>query len=186
MEASYVEDTDFGLLIEVLAETGARESQVFKLTPHDLQDDHPIAPRLMMPTSRKGKNRKIEYRPLPISTRLATALRQQAKGRSVHAPLFDKMWNLATLFSPVVKGLDLGAEVTPYALRHSSIVRQLLKGVPTRVVAAHHDTSVAMIEKNYSRYIIGDPTEALTRATLIDLAAPARSAEIVLLARLAS
>ncbi|MCK1718309.1 tyrosine-type recombinase/integrase [Bradyrhizobium sp. 141] len=186
VEASYVEDTDFGLLIEVLAETGARESQVFKLTPHDLQDDHPIAPRLMMPTSRKGKNRKIEYRPLPISTRLATALRQQTKGRAVHAPLFDKMWNLATLFSPVVKRLDLGAEVTPYALRHSSIVRQLLKGVPTRVVAAHHDTSVVMIEMNYSRYIIGDPTEALTRATLIDLAAPARSAEIVPLARLAS
>ena len=33
----------------------------------------------------------------------------------------------------------------------ASIVRQLLKGVPTRVVAAHHDTSVAMIERNYSQ-----------------------------------
>lgn len=85
-----------------------------------------------------------------------------------HAPLFDKILNLAAVFSPVVERLQLGTEVTPYALRHSSIVRQLLKGVPTRVVAAHHDTSVAMIEKNYSRYIIGDPTEAMTRATLLD------------------
>src|SRR5207247_4590213 len=133
------------------------ESQVFKLTPHDLQDHHPTAPRLMMPTSKKGRNRKVEYRPLPISPRLAKALRQQAHGRAMHAPLFDKLWNLVTRLRPVAERLGLDPKITPYALRHSSIVRQLLKGVPTRIVAAHHDTSVAMIEKNYSRYIIGDP-----------------------------
>jgi integrase len=178
VSGSYDEDRDFGLLIDVLAETGARESQVFRLTPHDLQDHHP-APRLMMPTSRKGKNRKIEYRPLPISPRLAKVLRQQAKGRAAHAPLFDKMWNLATRFRPVAKRLGLGAEITPYSMRHSSIARQLLKGVPTRVVAAHHDTSVAMIEKNYSRYIIGDPSDALTRATLLDFGVASASADVV-------
>nr|WP_249817468.1 tyrosine-type recombinase/integrase [Bradyrhizobium sp. 143] len=171
VSGSYDEDREFGLLVDVLAETGARESQVFRLTPADLQD-HLTAPRLMIPTSRKGKNRKIEYRPLPISTRLAQALRKQAAGRAAHALLFEKMWNLATTFRPVVEHLGLGPDVTPYALRHSSIVRQLLKGVPTRVVAAHHDTSVAMIEKNYSRYIIGDPSEALTRATLLDFEKP--------------
>jgi integrase len=183
---SYDEDPDFGLLIDVLAETGARESQVFKLTPNDLQDDKLVAPRLMMPTSRKGTNRKIEHRPLSITPRLAKALRKQAEGRAMHAPLFDKMWNLATLFRPVVECLGLGPETTPYALRHSSIVRQLLKGVPTRVVAAHHDTSVAMIEKNYSRYILGDPTDALTRATLLDFGTAPRSADVVPLERLAS
>ncbi|BAR58839.1 integrase [Bradyrhizobium diazoefficiens] len=176
VSGSYDEDRDFGLLIDVLAETGARESQVFKLTPDDLQD-HPIAPRLMMPTSRKGKNRKIEYRPLPISVRLSKALREQAKGKVSHAPLFEKMWNLATTFRPMVERLGLGVGVTPYALRHSSIVRQLLKHVPTRVVAAHHDTSVQMIERNYSRYIIGDPTDALTRATLIDFGSQSRPAD---------
>jgi site-specific recombinase XerD len=168
VSGSYDEDRNFGLLIEVLAMTGARESQVFKLTPHDLQDVNPLAPRLMMMTSKKGKARKIEHRPLPISPRLAKALRKQAAGRAVHAPLFDKIWNLAKLFRPVAERLGLGPEITPYALRHSSIVRQLLKGVPVRIVAAGHDTSVAMIEKNYSRYIIGDPSEALTRATLLD------------------
>ena len=65
--------------------------------------------------------------------------------------------------------------VVPYALRHSSIVRQLLRGVPIRVVVSHHDTSVAEIERTYSRFITGDPTEALTRATLLDLAKPAAS-----------
>jgi integrase len=182
---SYDEDGGFGLLIDVLAETGARESQVFRLTPADLQD-HLTAPRLMMPTSRKGRNRKIEYRPLPISTRLAKALRQQATGRAAHSPLFGKMWNLAKTFRSVVERLGLGPEVTPYALRHSSIARQLLSLVPTRVVAAHHDTSIAMIERNYSRYILGDSTEALTRAALPDLGASANLADTVPLARLAS
>jgi integrase len=109
---SYDEDEYFGLLIDVLAETGARESQVFKLTPDDLQD-HLAAPRLMMPTSKKGnKNRTVEYRPLPISPRLSKLLRQQAKGRPAHAPLFDRLWNLATRFQPVIKRLGLGPEVT--------------------------------------------------------------------------
>src|SRR6516165_136846 len=54
------------------------------------------------------------------------------------------------------------------ALRHSSIVRQLLAGVPVRIVAAGHDTSVAMIERNYSRYIT-DHADALVRGAMLDL-----------------
>jgi hypothetical protein len=42
-------------------------------------------------------------------------------------------------------------------------------GVPTRVVAANHDTSVTMLERTYSRHI-GDHTHSLTRAALLDLA----------------
>jgi hypothetical protein len=49
-------------------------------------------------------------------------------------------------------GLDPGV-VTMYALRHSSIVRMLLQNVPIRLVASLHNTSVAMIEKTYSRFI---------------------------------
>lgn len=59
------------------------------------------------------------------------------------------------------------AEVTINALRHSSIVRQLLAGVPVRVVAVNHDTSVVMIERTYSRYI-GDHADALARVALLD------------------
>ncbi|MCK1709008.1 MULTISPECIES: site-specific integrase [unclassified Bradyrhizobium] len=171
VSGSYDEDRDFGLLIDVLAETGARESQVFKLTPADLQD-HLTAPRLMMPTSRKGKNRKIEYRPLPISPRLAKALRKQAAGRAAHALLFEKMWNLATTFRPVVEHLGLGPRRDALCTAAQLHRPTTSEGVPTRVVAAHHDTSVAMIEKNYSRYIIGDPSDALTRATLLDFEKP--------------
>jgi len=52
--------------------------------------------------------------------------------------------------------------------------------VPVRVVAALHDTSVAMIEKNYSRYI-ADHADELARATLPETSAaviPIRSKEV--------
>ena len=40
--------------------------------------------------------------------------------------------------------------MTIYALRHSNIAHHILRGVPIRVVAVMHDTSVAIIKKNYS------------------------------------
>jgi hypothetical protein len=69
---------------------------------------------------------------------------------------------------------DNPATVTLYALRHTSIVRQLLANVPVRVVAALHDTSVVMIERNYSKYI-ADHADELARAAL-----PAPSEVVVL------
>jgi hypothetical protein len=57
--------------------------------------------------------------------------------------------------------------VTIYALRHTSIVRQLLANVPVRVVAALHDTSIVMIERNYSEYI-ADHSDDLARPTLLE------------------
>ena len=58
-------------------------------------------------------------------------------------------------------------DVTIYALRHSSIAQQILRGVPIRVVAVTHDTSVAMIEKNYSA-LLANHSDALTRSALYD------------------
>ena len=42
---------------------------------------------------------------------------------------------------------------TIYSLRHSSITRQLLAGVPVQLVASTHDTSVKMIQDHYGRFI---------------------------------
>jgi site-specific recombinase XerD len=65
----------------------------------------------------------------------------------------------------------LPASVIPYALRHSSIVRMLKAGLPIRLVAAVHDTSVAMIEKTYAKYIV-DASEALLRAAAAPMTRP--------------
>jgi hypothetical protein len=70
--------------------------------------------------------------------------------------------------------------VTIYAFRHTSIVRQLLAGVPIRVVAVNHDTSVQMIEKNYSDFI-ADHSDALSRKALLDLSAPSTGGNVVTL-----
>jgi hypothetical protein len=62
-------------------------------------------------------------------------------------------------------GLD-PAEVTMYTLRHSSIVRMLLQNVPIRLVASLHNTSVRMIERHYSKYIV-EHSDDISRKALL-------------------
>ena len=85
------------------------------------------------------------------------------------------LYDLRLPFRVIVEkaGLD-PSTVTSYSLRHSSITRQLLRGLPIRVVAHAHDTSVPMIEKSYSA-LIGDHSDALHRAALLDLGTPVES-----------
>ena len=164
---------DYGLFVETVAITGARESQINRLEVRDLQFD-PVAPRLMMPTSRKGRRRRVERRPLPVAgepgSETAAGGRRSSRGS---APLLAKTPRRDLLFRTVAASVGLDPSVTAYALRHSSIVRALLAGAPARLVAASHDTSVAMLEKTYSRHIIGDPSDAIMRRAMLDLAAPA-------------
>jgi integrase len=175
VELAYDESPEFGRLIETLAVTGGRRSQAARLTVADLQDGR--APRLMMPSSLKGKGAKrIDRKPVPISASLAGKLRQAAGDQGGDGLLLVKpdgtAWGASDLRAPfrrVVETAGLDPDVvTAYSLRHSSITRQLLRGVPTRVVAASHDTSVPMIEKSYSA-TIGDHSDALHRAALLDL-----------------
>jgi hypothetical protein len=80
--AAYRDSDEFGLLIDVLDETGARPSQVVRLTAEDVQADlidrqtGRRLPRLMMPPSRKGRgSRKARAIPVPINPSLADRLR---------------------------------------------------------------------------------------------------------------
>jgi integrase len=182
--AAYVIDPALGLLVEVAAVTGARVSQLARLEVQDLQDDR-IAPRLTMPSSRKGRGRKVERRPVPIPPSLAAKLKSN---RAADAPLLIKQhggrWRKGDQWRPfqqvaLAVGLD-PAEVTIYALRHSSIVRALLANVPVRIVATTHDTSVAMIEQTYSKYI-ADHADALSRRALLDPGAPQYDKKVAVL-----
>ena len=187
--AAYKIGADFGLFVELAAVTGGRASQLLRLQVGDLQDDGPT-PRLMLPSSRKGRRRRIERRPLPIPSSLAAALRQIAGERPSDAPLLVRAdgspWRQLESdqfrYAAATAGI-FDRSVTPYALRHSSIVRQIVAGVPTRVVAAHHDTSVAMLERTYSRHIIGDPADAITRRALLDVTASMPADNVIALGR---
>ena len=185
--AAYGLDHQFGLLTDTLAITGARPSQAVRLRVEDLHD-HPVRPKLMMPKSGKGGGRnrsakKTERYSVPITVQLAIKLKQAAKGRADDAPLLlqsdGNPWgdNPGQRYhrevDKVVTAIGLDpAEVTMYCLRHSSIVRMLLRNVPIRLVASLHNTSVAMIEKHYSKYITEHSIDDITRAGL--LSEPAR------------
>ena len=179
--AAREEGPEFALLVELAAVTGARVSQLRRLQVADVQADR-ADPRLMLPTSAKGRRKAIARRPVPIPAALAFRLRQIGSGRPAHAPLLlradGNAWQLGDhqrQFRRTVArvGHDPG-EVTIYALRHSSIVRALLGSVPARVVAANHDTSVVQLERTYSKYI-ADHSDAVARQALLDLERPAAS-----------
>jgi integrase len=159
--AAYEQNEEFGLFVETGAETGARPSQLARLEVQDVQASR-SDPQLMMPVSRKGRGQKnATHRPVPISAALAKRLAASVSGRPSRAPLLVKPsgepWRKSDhsrLFARAAKaaGQD-SAQVTIHALRHCSIVRQLVAGVPVRIVAFNHDTSVAIIERICSRYI---------------------------------
>jgi integrase len=165
---------ELGLLVHVAAVTGARIGQMARLQVQDLQANR-SDPRLMMPSSRKGRGRKKVLRhPVPIPADLAKRLAAAAADRDATAPLLFNPsggpWKKSPHSRPFARiakaaGLD-PEEVTIYALRHSNIVRQLLAGVPVRIVAGHHYTSIVMIERTYSRYI-GDYSDTLVKAALL-------------------
>ena len=195
--AAYALDDQFGLLTETLAITGARPSQAVRLRVEDLHD-HPLRPKLMMPKSAKGGGRnraqkKLERYSVPITATLSKRLKAAAKGRPAEAPLLlqgdGSPWgdNPGQYYhrqvDKVVTAIGLDpAEVTMYCLRHSSIVRMLLRNVPIRLVASLHNTSVAMIEKHYSRYITEHSIDDITRTGLLSEPTPA-SDNVVALAR---
>jgi hypothetical protein len=137
----------------------------------------------MMPSSRKGKGiKRIERKPVPITASLAAGLQQAAGDRARTEPLLLRAdgtpWQpaKADYRLPFVRAVARAGHdpttVTPYSLRHSNIVRALLAGVPTRVVAALHDTSVPMLERTYSQHIL-DHSDTVARHALLDTAQPA-------------
>jgi integrase len=169
---AYAVDPPFGLYVEVDAVTGARNSQINRLTVGDLQVENGNGPRLLMPSSKKGRGRKPGRSPIPITKALAVKLQVAAGDRAPHEPLLLRNdgsgWggsDHARLYHEATTRAGIAGTMT--ALRHSSITRALLAGVPIRVVAATHDTSIVMIEKTYGKFIL-DHSDSLARAALLE------------------
>jgi integrase len=185
--AAYRLDHQFGLLTDTLAITGTRPSQASRLRVEDLHD-HPVRPKLAMPKSSKGGGRnrsqkRTERYSVPITVQLAARLKAAVRGRADDAPLLVQSDGTPWGRNPgqryhrhvakVVTAIGLDPEVvTMYALRHSSIVRMLLQNIPARVVASLHNTSIRMLEANYSRFIT-EYSDDITRAGLLSQPTPA-------------
>jgi len=171
----YAIDANLGLFFELHVVTSDRTSQLIRLRVEDLQVDRAV---LMMPLSKKGGSRAKGARkqPKPIPAELAARLAAGAKGRAPGDPLLVRSdgisWEKYRHRDPfrravATAGFDPDA-VTPYAARHSSITRMLLKGVPVRLVASAHDTSIQQIERTYSKFITHHGDELL-RGALFDV-----------------
>jgi len=181
-------DGDFALLVLVLAATGARFSQVKRMRIADVQFEHQ---RLLVPTSKKGKGRRAELIKVQVGPDVLRELVPVIAGRRPEDTLLEHCryrqisptkwvrvrraaWDSASEMTRPWKRLTEAAElpgIVPYALRHSSIVRGIRAGLPIRLVAALHDTSVVMIERHYSRWITEGLEEFAAKAIIPLLAA---------------
>jgi integrase len=85
VRAAREQNAEFGLLVETLALTGARVSQLARCQIHDLAGE-----RLMIPSSAKGQNKRASRTPTPIPAALADRLRVAAQGRPQSDPLLIK------------------------------------------------------------------------------------------------
>ena len=190
---------DLARMVIVLAATGARFSQVARLTVADVQF---AQARLMVPTSRKGRGVKRKtHVAVPVGGDVLAALSKATNGRKGHEPLllrprwrqvgpakWEKYergpWHSAAEitrpWAAIAAMAGLAPGTIPYALRHSSIVRGLRAALPVRLVAALHDTSSAMIERHYGHFVEDALGELAARAIV-----PLTTAKVVPLPRAA-
>ena len=189
VNGGYRHSFEIGLFIHVMEVTGNRPSQFERLLIEDFIDGD--KPFVMMPKSPKGggkaaarAERANQKFPLPITKLLALQLRKAAGGRAGHEYLLlrgdGKPWaetDRGSAFDNTIKGIVKAAglthplwPVTLYALRHTSIVRQLTAKdpLPALVVAENHNTSVTEITRHYAKYITS-VTQDLTRGALREL-----------------
>jgi integrase len=154
--AARKQSPEFGNLVQLLAETGSRYSQLTRCVIADLDADEAV---ISIPVSAKGRGvKEVQSNELAISAGLAARLRVVAGDRPVTEPLLlrpdGQPWrhsDESQRFADAVTaaGQDATA-ITAYALRHSWILGRLKHGMPVRLVAQLSDTSLAMLERHYS------------------------------------
>ena len=168
-------DADLALLARALDETGNRPVQLLGMTIADLDATHcllhvpasakgkpgsarrpavsvPITPGLVRDLTTAalldGKEQRLFTRPLKMQVPGTFAAWRDTGTRT---PWTKNVW--ARPFQEAVLAADLPMDTTLYSLRHSRVVAMIQANVPLRIIASMTDTSTAMIEKHYSRWI---------------------------------
>lgn len=184
-------DDDLYLMCLVLASTGTRFAQARRLKVRDVQLSRG---RIMIPASHKGRvgTKPRPAVPVPIGADVVEALAAAVQGRAGEQPLLERWrhvqtgprewkrdtrgpWQSASELARPIRAAVLAAglptNASSYSFRHSSIVRALREGLPVRLVAQLHDTSIQMIESNYTRHM-ADALEDIARKAIMPMVAP--------------
>ena len=184
---AYRQDSAFGLLCHVAAETGARYGQMTGseldtpgLTPADLDNSDPANPVVRVPLSRKGKKVKVKtHATVPVSANLMRCLLKAAEGLPPSAKLLRRSsgapWRQGEQYDAmlrVVKAVCPDDELSFSTFRHSHAVHCILSGRNTTLLAAQMDTSLKQFERHYAHYI-DKMVGSAARLGLMDLSADA-------------
>jgi integrase len=119
---------------------------------------------------------KTGERPIRLDSGAAALLHRLASGKSPQDHLFTTAdggpWTASLHARPFATAVEdakpkLDPDTVFYSLRHSYISRALRAGVPTKAVADHCGTSMAMLERYYAKFIQSDMTR------YAEMAAPA-------------
>ena len=195
-------DDDLYLMCLVLASTGARFAQARRLKVRDVQV---ARGRIMMPASHKGRvgGKARPPVPVPVGPDVIEALMPAIKGRKADELLLERWrhvqigpaewkrdrrggWQSASEMARPIRAAALGAglpaSASSYSFRHSSIVRGLREGLPVRLVAQIHDTSIQMIERNYTRFM-AHALEDMARKAIMPMIEPDRGENVVSIGR---
>lgn len=191
--ASFEADIDFGHLVLALAATGARLSQVSRLTAADVLDGY-----LWLFPSRKGKpsTRKAGKIRVPVDIGVTNALKAAAQGKAgdelllMHWRMAQEKGDKAAGLAPrwvnrdrvawrvsaettrrwkaALEKAGLPETLTLTALRDASIIRALREGVPLDLVARIHNTSGPIIRQHYALHI-HDALDQVARQAVIPM-----------------
>ena len=178
--SAYGLDRQFGLLADVwpyrsTTEPGGAAARRGFAGPSDATEDH--AAQVGQGRWQNRAQKKSERYSVPITPALSAKLKAATLDRADDMPLLlqsdGRPWgdnpgqNYHRLVAAAVVAIGADPDATMYSLRHSSIVRALLRNVPIRLIAATHNTSTRMIEANYSKFITEHAADDVSRIGLL-------------------
>ena len=152
-------EPDFRLLAQAALQTGARYSELARLTVRDFNAD---VGTVHIAKSKSGKRRDIV-----LTDEGRAFFAELTAGRAGNEPMFHRHWNASQQLRPMAGAVE-AAKIKPaisfHGLRHTWASLAVMNGMPLMVVArnlGHADTR--MVEKHYGHLAPSYVTEAIRK-----------------------